>query len=82
MIKKSKTFLSVDLFMLLMSFFEILLSQKGIFSHSMGCNKKKVWSSTLVATFGLISQFQENIISSNFLANTQALIWKFLTILK
>ena len=41
MIKKSKTFLSVDLFVLLMSFFEILLSQKGIFSHSMGCNKKK-----------------------------------------
>ena len=41
MIKKSKTFLSVDLFVLLMSFFEILLSQKGIFHILWVVTKKK-----------------------------------------
>ena len=53
-------------------FFEIFLSQDDIFQSSMGCNKKnsccQAWCQPLVNT-GLISQFQENVISFNFMAN-------------
>ena len=47
-----------------MSIFEIFLSQDDILQRSTGCNKKNSCHQP-----SLISQFRENVISFNFLAN-------------
>ena len=69
--QRKKHFSLVICLSCIMSIFEIFLSQDDILQRSTGCNKKNSCHQP-----SLISQFRENVISFNFLANALAVHFK------